>query len=246
MFNHNHRLDPIFIGHGHVTHKDFDCLKGVKSCIQDQLECREKLFDHKHRLNPMFIGKGEVKDEHFNCLKNVKCNLQDQLDCREFKFGDSYRLDPRYIGFGDISKNDFRCLKGIKSCIQEQLNCRETTFNETHRLDTKFIGGGQICEDEFICLKGLKYNIQRKLDYLSNKPCFKGTPSAPDKYTPNRRMNAKSDLATKAYVKHKIRGVSGFLSLPDEKGEIVTLEFRYGLLTQIFNAGDNWSGKFDR
>lgn len=246
LFNHTHRLDPQFIGHGYVTHKDFDCLKGTKSCIQEQLDCKERVFSHKHRLNPIFIGKGEVQEKHFNCLKNVKCNLQDQLDCREYKFGDSYRLNPKYIGFGDISENDFSSLRGIKGCIQEQLNCRETKFNENHRLDTKFIGGGEICEEEFICLKGLKYNIQKKLDYLSNKPCFKGTPSAPDKYTPNRRMNAKSDLATKAYVKHKIRGVSGFLSLPDEKGEIITLEFRYGLLTQIFNAGDNWSGKFHR
>ena len=245
-FTNTHRLNPLHIGHGHVTHDHFDCLSGVKSGIQDQLDCREMRFDHTHRLNPIHIGHGHVSHQHFDCLSGVKSGIQDQLDCRELRFGHNHRLNPKHIGFGNVTHEHFDCLRGTKSCIQEQLDCRELRFDHNHRLDPTFIGSGEVTHEHFKCLRGLNCNIQERFDYLLDKPCFKSIPLAPDKYTADRQEGALTELATKAYVKHKVRGVSGYLTVPDGCGDTMVLQYEHGLLTQIFNGGANWSGRLHR
>ena len=243
QFTHSHRLNPLYIGNGHVTHAHFDCLSGARSCIQDQLDCKELRFTHTHRLNPLYIGDGLVTHENFSCLAGVTGCIQDQLDNREIRFTHAHRLDPLYIGFGNVTHEHFSCLAGATGCIQDQLNNRELRFTQTHRLNPVYIGSGEVTYEHFHCLKGATCNIQEKLNYLSNKPVFKDTPLAPDKYTLNREEGALSELATKSYVRHKIRGITGYLTIPDGCGDTMVLEFCHGLLIQTFNCGANWSSK---
>ena len=173
-FSANNRLNADLIGTGNVNNEEYDCLNGIKSNIQTQLNGKQASIGGANpRLSALLIGSGGlVNNDALKHLSGIQGNIQAQLNS---KLNADTNVPATMIGDGTVTDDAFACLQDVDEKIQDhmqrisgELDEKQDTITLAAPLDAEFIGAGTVNNTEYGHLSNASSSIQTQLDDRQN------------------------------------------------------------------------------